>query len=48
MVVFNVGTLLELTDAPIGDLTNVNISNPVVGQVLKYNGTAWINDTDAT
>ena len=44
----NVGTLLELTDAPIGDLTNVNITNPTSGQVLKYDGTNWINDTDAT
>ena len=44
----NVGTLLELTDAPIGDLTNVNITNPTSGQVLKYDGTNWVNDTDAT
>ncbi len=29
-------------------LTDVTISSPSTGQVLKYNGTAWINDTDAT
>lgn len=28
------------------DLDNVNISSPTSGQVLKYNGTEWINDTD--
>jgi hypothetical protein len=29
-------------------LTDVLISSPSNGQVLKYNGTAWVNDTDAT
>ncbi len=28
--------------------TDVNITAPAPGQVLKYNGTNWINDTDAT
>lgn len=32
----------------LGDLTNVNITNPTSGQVLKYNGTAWVNGTDET
>jgi len=32
----------------IDSLTDVTISNPSTGQVLKYNGTAWVNDTDAT
>ena len=29
-------------------LTDVVISTPSTGQVLKYNGTNWVNDTDAT
>ena len=29
-------------------LTDVVISTPATGQVLKFNGTAWVNDTDAT
>lgn len=33
-------TLSGLTDVTLGTLSN--------GQVLKYNGSAWINDTDAT
>ena len=32
----------------LAELTNVSISNPSNGQVLKYNGTYWINDVDAT
>jgi hypothetical protein len=30
-------------DLALGDLTNVNISNPTSGQVLTYNGTNWVN-----
>ena len=30
------------------DLSNVTITSPTNGQVLKYNGTSWVNDTDAT
>ena len=29
-------------------LTDVTITSPSSGQVLKYNGTAWVNGTDAT
>jgi len=29
-------------------LTDVVLSSPTAGQVLKYNGTNWINDTDNT
>lgn len=29
-------------------LTDVAISSPSIGQVLKYNGTTWVNDSDAT
>ena len=32
----------------IQDLSNVTITSPSNGQVLKWNGTEWINDTDAT
>jgi hypothetical protein len=28
------------------DLTNVSINSPTTGQVLKFDGTNWINDTD--
>ena len=30
----------------LADLGTVSISSPTNGQVLKYNGTNWINDTD--
>lgn len=53
-----VGTNLSITDTTISatgggasaldDLTDVVITTPSTGQVLKYNGTNWINDTDAT
>ncbi len=36
----------DISTASINDLADVTISDPVVGQVLKWNGTAWINDTD--
>tara|TARA_R100001082_G_scaffold111263_2_gene94537 strand:+ start:4986 stop:8990 length:4005 start_codon:yes stop_codon:yes gene_type:complete len=48
------GNALELTDAPLGGSTGLNGLNDVTitsasnGQVLKYNGSAWVNDTDAT
>lgn len=29
-------------------LTDVTLTTPTTGQVLKYNGTTWVNDTDAT
>lgn len=32
----------------IDDLSDVVITTPSSGQVIKYNGTNWINDTDAT
>lgn len=38
------------TAASIGDLdslSDVTITTPSTGQVLKYNGTIWVNDTDA-
>lgn len=32
----------------LGGLSDVVIGSPFNGQVLKYNGTNWNNDTDAT
>ena len=32
----------------LDDLTDVTITGASNGQVLKFNGTAWVNDTDAT
>ena len=32
----------------LDDLTDVTITTPTSGQVLKYNGSAWVNDTDST
>lgn len=37
----------DISTASISDLADVTVSSPTVGQVLKWNGTAWINDTDA-
>lgn len=31
----------------LNELSDVTISSPSVGQVLKYNGSSWINDADA-
>ena len=47
------GNYNDLTNKPtipnnIQDLSNVTITSPSNGQVLKWNGTAWINDTDST
>jgi hypothetical protein len=47
------GTTLDATGggggaSALDDLTDVVITTPSTGQVLKYNGSSWINDTDAT
>lgn len=34
-------------DYTLTQLGDVTITTPTTGQVLKYNGTTWINDTDA-
>lgn len=36
------------TVANINDLTDVTISSPSAGQVLKYDGSKWVNGTDDT
>ena len=42
---------LEIADTvkhlPINNLSDVTITSASTGQVLKYNGSAWVNDTDA-
>jgi len=38
----------DISTASINDLADVTVSSPSVGQVLKWNGSAWVNDTDAT
>lgn len=45
------GSWNDLADKPtvpsdIQDLANVTITTPTSGQVLKWSGTAWVNDTD--
>lgn len=37
----------SLSNASIGALSDVSISSATTGQVLKYNGSSWVNDTDA-
>lgn len=32
----------------LDDLSDVAVSSPSVGQVIKYNGSAWVNDIDST
>jgi hypothetical protein len=32
----------------LAGLTDVSLSSPSNGQVLKYNGTVWVNGTDNT
>ena len=52
------GVLKKITPGNLGiggggggtldNLSNVTISGPVSGEVLKYDGSGWVNDTDAT
>ena len=42
------GTATITTASNLDSLTDVTITTPSTGQVLKYNGSAWINDADAT
>jgi hypothetical protein len=36
----------DISTSSINDLADVVISGPVTGQVLKWNGSSWVNDTD--
>jgi plastocyanin len=42
------GTITISTASNLDSLTDVTITAPSLGQVLKYNGSTWINDADAT
>lgn len=41
-------TVAKLGAIPIDTLSDVVITSPTTGQVLKWNGTNFVNDTDAT
>lgn len=43
---FNTAADARVAAANLGDLANVSIGSPASGQVLKYNGTAWVNGAD--
>jgi hypothetical protein len=45
---FSTGTLSASGGGNLDGLTDVTITSPTTGQVLKYNGTIWVNDTDST
>jgi plastocyanin len=42
------GTITVSSSSNLDGLTDVTITTPTTGQVLKYNGSTWINDADAT
>lgn len=39
-------TASDLNSRSVNDLGDVTVSSPSLGQVLKWNGSQWINDTD--
>ena len=41
------GYLTDITGENLGDLSNVTLTSPSNGQILKYNGSVWVNGTDA-
>ena len=43
----NMGSSISFVNPRLSSLSDVLISGPTIGQVLKYNGTAWINDADS-
>lgn len=45
---FSTAADARIAAASINALTDVTVTAPSTGQVLKYDGAAWINDTDAT
>jgi hypothetical protein len=44
----DVAALQSATAPDLGDLGDVSITTPSNGQVLKYNGTGWVNAADST
>ena len=54
-ILSSTGSGVDWIDAPTGggggalnDLSDVAVTSPSSGQVLKYNGSAWVNGTDDT
>ena len=47
-VTSSIQTQLDTKAEAIDDLSDVVITTPANGEVLKYNGTNWVNGTDAT
>lgn len=45
---FSTAADARIAAAVLNVLSDVTISSPANGQVLKFNGSAWVNDTDAT
>lgn len=45
---FNTAADNRIAAASVNALVDVTVTAPSVGQVLKWNGSAWVNDTDAT
>ena len=39
--------ITDITGENLGDLSNVTLTSPTSGQVLQYNGTAWVNATNS-
>lgn len=46
--VINSAADARIAAASINALTDVTVSSPSVGQVLKWDGAAWVNDADST
>jgi hypothetical protein len=46
--VVTINAVVDGGSSTLDSLSDVAITSPSIGQVLKYNGTIWINDTDAT
>lgn len=40
-------SILTSTGIPLSSLSDLQITNPVISQVLKWNGTKWTNQTDS-
>jgi hypothetical protein len=45
---FSTSADARIAAASVNALADVIITTPSTGQVIKYNGSAWVNDTDAT
>jgi plastocyanin len=46
--VVTINAVVDGGSVTLDSLSDVVVTSPSIGQVLKYNGTIWINDTDAT